>query len=188
MREELKSIFEKYQKELEKSLNWFSNEIKSIRGERVSPELLSQIKVECYGSEAFLKEVASIFVEGPRTLAIQPWDRNLLQTIEKKLQAHSLGASIKLQGEKIYLNFGSLTQEDRENILKLVKEKLEGARRGLRSAREITWQKIQNLFKEKIISEDEKFQAKKELEKKFQDFSKKVEEIYQRKEKEIILK
>jgi ribosome recycling factor len=187
MREELKGIFEKYQKELEKSLDWFLKEIKGIRGGRVTPDLLSQVKIECYGSEVFLKEVARVSNEGPRTLVIQPWDKNLLLPIEKKLQMLSLGASVKLEGEKIYLNFGSLTQEDRENILKVVKEKLEGARRGLRSARDNTWQKAQNLFKEKIISENEKFQAKKEIEKLFQDFSKKLEEAYQKKEKEIIL-
>jgi len=186
MREEVKIIFEKYQKELDKSLSWFLKEIKSIRGGRVTPDLLSQVKVQCYGSEMFLKEVARISNDGPRSLVIQPWDKNLISPIEKKLQTLSLGASIKVEREKIYLNFGSLTQEDRENILKIVKEKLEGAKRGLRSARDEAWQKVQNLFKEKIISENEKFQAKKELEKMFQEVSKKLEEAYQRKEKEVI--
>lgn len=183
---ELQSIFSRLKEEMGKSLAWFLREMISIRGGRITPALVSNLKVECYGQESFLKEIASLSLGGPRAIIIEPWDKTLLNAIEKSLYRANLGGSVRAEGGKIFFGFQSLTQEEREKILKIVNEKAEGAKRGLRKARDEAWRKIQKLQRDKAISEDEKFKGKEEIENIFHDFFERIEKTGQQKGKEIL--
>lgn len=184
--EETQKIFSKLKEKMQKTCDWISREISLIRGGRITPQLVSNLKVEAYGKEFFLKEIATLSLEGPRVVVIKPWDKSIVPSIEKSLYQSSLGGGVKSEGGKIFFSFQSLTQEEREKVLKIVNEKVEGGKRGLYKWRDEAWSKIQRLQRGKVISEDEKYRAKEELEEVFHQFLEKIEKLKEKKEKEIL--
>ena len=179
-------ILDSFKKELEKSFSWFKKEIQKIKGSKVSPEIIEDIKVKCYGGEYKLKEIASISIVDSRTLSVEPWDKSILKEIEKSLWQANLGAKITPQKDKIFFAMPLTTEEDKKNLLRLLAQIMEKAKKAMRYQRNELLSKIEDMEKNGEISEDEKFKLKKEVQEIFDEFKEKIEKEKEKKEKEIL--
>jgi ribosome recycling factor len=173
---------EKRIKELEEKLG---RELGGIRTGRANPAVLDGVSIESYGTRMPLNQVANIGVEDPRTLRIAPYDQNNAKEIEKAVTQANLGLSVGADERGVRVSFPELTGERRAELVKLAKEKMEELRAQLRVARDEVWSDIQKQEKEKKMSEDDKFRAKDEMEKKVKAANQKFDEALSRKEKEI---
>ena len=149
-------LFKNTKDSFEKTLDWFKKEVLIIRGGRVSIELIDGILVEYYGEKITLREVASLSLLDARTISIEPWDKSSIPNIEKALQASNLGGSVRNEGEKIFFSLPMQSAEDKEKMIKLVRQKMEKAKVALRQTREESWKKIQEMERKGEIPEDEK--------------------------------
>ena len=181
-----KQIIDKIKPELDKVINFLERELSKIRTGRVSPALIENIIVECFGEKFPLKQLAAISSPEPRQLIIQPWDKSYIEPIEKALSQSSLGSSPVVDKDLIRISLPPLSDEYRKSLLKLVSTKQEEARRTVRRWREEAWDRIQEKFRSGEIREDDKFRAKDELQDLIDDYNKKIEEIGERKKSEIV--
>jgi ribosome recycling factor len=171
---------------LEKAMARFKEDASTLRTSRPSPALVENILVECYGTRMFLKEVATISVEPPNSLIIQPWDKANLQPVERALLKSDLGVSVAVDGAIIRLNFPPLSAERREELAKILRKKAEETRIIFRTERDEARKNINEMFMNKTISEDEKFKMQEEIQKIFDDFQTKLQLFLAEREKEII--
>ncbi len=183
---EYKEIIDKIKPELEKVISFLERELAKIRTDRVSPSLVEDTVVDCFGQKFPLKQLAAISSPQPRQIVIQPWDRSYIESIEKALSRSSLGVSPIVDKDLIRITLPPLSEEYRKNLLKILSEKQEDARRTIRRWREEVWDDVQEKFKEKEIREDDKFRAKDGLQKLIDEYHEKIEKIGERKKKEII--
>jgi ribosome recycling factor len=181
-----KEIIEKKKPELEKILNLFKEEIQKIRTGRATPALVEDLPVDYYGSKVKLKQIAAILCPEPRQILIQPWDKNSIEAIERALNQADLGTSPIVDKGNIRVNLPPLTEEFRKNLVAQVGKKKEETRERIRKWRDYVLKEIQRYFQEKEISEDDKFRAKDKLQELVDEYNKKVEEIAQYKNKEIM--
>ena len=177
--------FKKFNEKVTSFLRHLESEIVSLRTGRASPALLENIQVRAYGTLNPLKNVASIVVDDPRTLSVEPWDKSLLEAILKAIEVSSLGVRPIPFKNSLRVSLPPLTAERREALLKILKEKLEESRISLRQARDEVWKDIQEKERRGIISEDDKFRFKNEMEELVKKGGEKLEEISRKKEKEI---
>ncbi len=182
---EYKEIIKKIKPELEKVINFLEKEVAGIRTGRTNPSLVEDIIVECFGEKFPLKQLAAISSPGPKDIVIQPWDKSYIESIEKALSNSTIGASPIVDKDIIRISLPSLSDEYRKNLLRLLSEKQEEARKTIRRWREESWNEIQGEFKKGEIREDDKFRAKDELQELVEKYNEKVKEIGKRKEKEI---
>ena len=180
-----KQLTENLKKELDKTLEFLKNDLNQIRSGRANPAMVENIKVEAYGTTMNLKEVATIMVPDPKTLMIQVWDKGAVNAVVKGIEESRLGLTPNIEGQNIKLIMPPLIEERRKELTKLLHDKLEQIRIRIRRGRDEVWHKVQNLEKEKKISEDEKFRAKDELQKTVDEYNKKVKEMGEGKEKEL---
>jgi ribosome recycling factor len=178
-------IIKKIKPELEKVINFLERELQGIRSSRASPTLVEGVEVECFGQKFLLKQLAAISIPEPRQILIQPWDTSYIEGIVKSLEKKSLGISLVVDKNLIRVNLPSLSQEFRQDLLGMVSQKKEQARQTVRRWREKAWGEIQEKFREGKISEDHKYRAKDELQELVDEYNEKIEEMTERKEKEI---
>lgn len=174
-----------FKQKLEKIIEHLKQEVASLRTDRATPALVENLEVEYYGAKTPLKALAAISAPEPRTLAIQPWDKNALPAIEKAIQNSQLGLNPVADRDAIRLTIPPLTKERRRELTKLLGRHLEDARIQVRREREEMLKEIDRQEKEKEISEDEKFRQKNEVQKIVDEINKKIEELGFAKEKEI---
>lgn len=179
-------IFKQFANELEKPLSRFLEEASSLRAGRPTPALVEDVPAECYGSKMSLKEIATILVQLPNTLVIQPWDKANLQAIEKALARADVGAFPVVDGSVVRLTLPSLTQERRNELVKALHKKAEEARIAARILRDDARKSVNALALDKKISEDEKFRANERLQKIFDEFQAKTGDILAEREKTIM--
>lgn len=165
---------------------WLAQELSQVRTGRANPGLIDGVQVEAYGSNMPISQVASVTTEDPRTLRVSPWDTTLTKSIEKAFQQSDLGLGVAVDDKGLRLSFPMLTTERRAQFVKLAKEKLEQAKISLRGERDDEWQVIQDKEKEGGMGEDEKFRLKAEMEKIIQETQKKLEVLFEKKEKEVL--
>lgn len=164
---------------------WLKKEYQSVRTGRATPAILDNVRVESYGAMVPLSQTANIGSEDARTLRITPWDASQIKAIEKGITNADLGVSPVVDERGLRVVFPELTAERRELLKKTVREKLEHARVALRRERDEVWNDIQKKEKDGEISEDEKFRSKDALQKLIDEAGKKLEEMAERKEREI---
>ena len=174
--------FEKKIKEIDERLK---KELGGVRTGRASPAILDGVRVESYGTRVPISQLATISVEDARSLRIVPWDTANAKEIEKAITTSNLGVSVGADEKGVRVFFPELTAERRTGLLKLAKEKVEEARGSLRKARDEVWSAIQKQEKEKKMSEDEKFRAKDDMQKRVNAANKSFDDALSRKEKEI---
>lgn len=172
--------------EFNKAIDHFKADISSLRTGRATPALVEDIPVEAYDQRMELKGVASINIPDPKSIVIEPWDKGLIKNIEKALAASEIGVSPVVDGTVIRLNMPPMTEENRKDMVKILKQKAEHARISVRNVREKIRDEINKAEEEKEISEDEKFRFQEELDKHVSDLNKKIESIAEEKEKEIM--
>jgi ribosome recycling factor len=157
-----------------------------IRTGRASTALLENIRLEYYGSEVSLQQVASISIPEPRAIAIQPWEKGLLQNIEKAILKSDLGITPKNDGQFIRLNFPPLTEERRRDLVKMVKKLAEDARIAVRNVRRDANEHIKREEKASDISEDQSKKEQSKVQEYTDKFIKEIDKVLANKEAEII--
>ena len=180
------SLIENFTQQWQGIVNDFKSEIASLRTNRVTPTLVEDVTVESYGSRLTLKEVASIHVVPPNMLVIDPWDKSLITAIEKGIAATQLGINPSNDGKLIRLVFPPLTEEKRQALAKVLKQKAEQAKIRFRQERDKVRKEIQDAFEKKEIQEDEKYSLNEKLQKQVDRFNQALEEIMTAREREIL--
>ncbi len=180
-----KQSIEKIKPELEKIVEFFKNEMKKIRSGKASPTLVEDVIIDCFGSKMSLKQLAAISCPEPRQMIIQPWSKEYLEPIEKALSKEDLGSSPIVDGELIRISLPSLTGEFREKLLVRIGRIAEEAHQTIRKWRDEAWKEIQEKTRAGEISEDDKFRGKDELQKEIDEYIKIIDEVRERKEKEV---
>ena len=181
-----KQIIDKIKPEMEKVIRFLEGEVLKIRTSRATPALVENIEVNCFGSSYPLKQLAAISCPQTNQIVIQPWDKSYLEPIEKAISQSNLGMAPIVDKDVIRLSLPLLTEEYREGLIRTLNDKAEQARRTIRHWRESAWNEIQNGFKEKKITEDDKFRGKDELQKVVDEHNDKIKEMLERKKKEIM--
>lgn len=181
-----KEIINKSKPEFEKALKFFEGEVAKIRTSRASPSLVEDIEVDCFGQKFPLKQLGAISASQLNQLTIQPWDISYIEPIEKAISKSGLSMSVSVDKNVIRLNLPLLTEEYRQGLTKLLNEKGEAARQTIRRQREHCWNEIQDTFKEKKISEDDKFRGKDELQKTVDEYNEKIKNLVEKKKSEVV--
>lgn len=171
--------------ELEKVIRFFGQELDQIRVGRTSPSLVEDIEVKISGQELTLKELGSISCPNRRQIVIEPWQGSYIEPIQKALSRASLRMTPVVRQDRIFLSLPSLTEERREEFLKILADRKEQARQTIRQWRDKAWNQIQQDFREDQISEDQKYKFKDQLEEQVRDYKEKIEQMAESKRKEI---
>ncbi|MBI2551262.1 ribosome recycling factor [Candidatus Uhrbacteria bacterium] len=167
-------------------LDHLHKELSALRTGRASPALVENIAVEAYGSMMDVKSVASISTTDAKTLIITPWDKTVIQAIEKAIRDADIGVSPAVDGSVIRISVPQMTEETRKKLSKIVNEKAEEAKIGVRQVREKAREEIVKQEKEKAIGEDDKFKMLDEMDILTKEYTGKVEEMVDRKTEEIM--
>lgn len=175
-----------FKEKLEKIIGRLKTTSALLRTGRATPVLVEDVEVDYYGSKVPLKSIAAISSPEARQLIIQPWDKNALQPIEKAIQSSPLGLNPITDRDSIRLSIPPLTEERRRELAHALGKHLEEARIQVRKEREEILREIDRKEKNKEISEDEKFRQKNEIQKIVDDANKKIIEIGDAKEREIV--
>lgn len=173
------------EEKMHKSLTLLSQELAKLRTGRASPALLEGIKVEYYGSQLPLNQVATITIPEPRLIIIQPWDKTALPNVEKAIFKSAIGLTPNNDGSVIRLAVPPLTTERREELIKLTMRMAEETKVAVRNIRRDSNNEIKKLDKDKKISEDAAFNAQQDIQTTTDEYIKKVDEVQKDKEKEI---
>ncbi|MHB8905239.1 MAG: ribosome recycling factor [Melioribacteraceae bacterium] len=171
---------------MDKSVEAFRSEISKIRTGKATTALLDGIKVDYYGTMSPLNQVGNVTVLDVHTLAITPWDKSMVQAIDKAILASDLGLNPISDGTNIKIPIPALTEERRKDFVKLVKKIGEEAKVALRNVRRDANDHLKKLEKEKSMTEDELKEAEKETQKMTDEHISKIDEIIKHKEKEIM--
>jgi ribosome recycling factor len=181
----IEEIKKNHDAKMNKSLSLLRQELSKLRTGRASPALLEAIRVEYYGSQLPLNQVATISIPEPRSIIIQPWDKTALPNIEKAIFKSGVGLTPSNDGNVIRLAVPPLTTERREELIKLTLRMAEEAKVAIRNIRRDANNEIKRLEKDKKVSEDAAFKAQESIQQITDQFIKKVDEAQKEKEKEI---
>jgi ribosome recycling factor len=170
---------------MSKAIAVLKEELAGIRTGRATPALLSRIVVEYYGTQVPLQQLASFSVPEPRTLLVQPFDKNAIGSMEKAIMSSDLGITPSNDGNVIRLSFPPLTEERRKDLVKVVHQRGEEGRVAVRNIRRHSKEEIERLERDASISEDELSRAEKELQKLTDQHVAEVDVIVAHKEQEL---
>jgi ribosome recycling factor len=182
----IESITSECKQHMHKAVVHAQEEFGSIRTGRATPALVEHLKVEYYGTETPLQQLAGFQVPEARTLVVSPYDKNSIKAIEKAIQESDLGVQPNSDGVVIRLNFPQLTEERRKELVKIVKAKAEEARVAVRNSRRQARQEMETLEKSGDISKDDLEHAEKELDKITNDQVTEVDRMVTHKEQELL--
>ena len=161
-------------------------EFKRMRTGRASSALLEHIKVEYYGSEMPLSQIANVVVEDARTLAVTPWDKTMVPAIEKAIHKSDLGLSPNTAGTVIRLPVPPLTEERRKDLVKSAKHEAENARVAVRNVRRDVMNDLKDMLKEKLVSQDEEKRAHDDVQKLTDKYVAEIDTTLADKEKDLL--
>ena len=180
------SHLDQHHAEFQQTLDHYHKELQSVRTGRASVALVDTIIVPVYGQGMELKAVASITTPDAKTVQIEPWDKTVVKDIEKALIDANLGMQPNTAGTSIRLIMPPMTEETRKNMVKLIKQKEEVTRIGIRNVREKVKTLVTTDEKNKAISEDEKHRELEKLDKAVAEWNAKIEAMTSAKEKEVM--
>ena len=171
---------------MQKCVQVFQADLKKMRTGRAHPSLVEHLKVDYYGADVPLQQIASITVEDARTLAISPWEKSMVGPIEKAIHKSDLGLSPMTAGTVIRVPLPPLTEERRRDITKVVRQDAENARVSIRNVRRDVLADVKELLKEKEISQDDERKAEVEIQKLTDRHIADLDQQLAAKEKEIL--
>lgn len=180
------SRLDEFKAEFQKPIEHLKNDLASVRTGRANPALIENISIAAYGTPTPLKQLGSITVRDPRSMTFEPWDKSLLETVEKALQAANLGISTANEGQHIRINVPMMTEENRRELTKLVREKMEHARVAVRGVRDKVKDVIAAQEEGGEIAEDERFRLLKELDEVTNQHNTQIKELADKKEVDIM--
>ena len=169
-----------------KSVVSLQNDLTKLRTGRAHTSLLDHITVEYYGSEVPLSQVANVSVLDSRTLSVSPWEKPMVQAIEKAIMNSNMGLNPATTGELIRIPLPPLTEERRKDMIKVVRAEGEGAKVAIRNIRRDVLSDIKSLLKDKEITEDDDRQAQDDVQKLTDKYVKQVDEALVIKEKDLM--
>ena len=182
----IKEVLVETEDRMNKSVEALEMDLKGIRTGRASPALVERLRVEYYGTLTNLIELASISAPEPQLITIRPWDANAIKDVERAILQSDLGLTPTNDGKLIRLSIPPLTEERRRELTKIVAKRVEDARIAVRNCRRDGLNDLRDLEKEKIISEDEFYVGKNDLQELTNKYIETVDEIGQAKEQEIM--
>jgi ribosome recycling factor len=171
---------------MQKCVLSLKNELKKLRTGRAHTSLLEHIRVDYYGSEVPLQQVASIALEDSRTITVTPWEKNLVGAIEKAIMKSELGLMPNTAGTVIRVPMPPLTEERRRDLTKVVRHEAENARVAVRNVRRDVMNDLRDMLKEKLVSQDEDRRAQEEVQKLTDKYVAEIEQVLVEKEKELM--
>ena len=182
----LQEILEDAKNSMEKSLAALENNFKNIRTGRANTSLLDAIKVDYYGNLTPLNQLANLSVEDAKTIAVVPWEKSVVQDIEKCIMESDLGIHPTTSGDTIRVILPDLTEETRKDFIKKAKAEAENAKVSVRNVRRDGNSQLKEFLKEKEISEDEERQGEEEMQNLTDMYVQKVDELLSQKEKDLL--
>lgn len=167
---------------MKKAVDHLDHELTKIRAGRANPSMLDGVRVEAYGSHMPLNQVANVNTPDARTIMVQPWDKKMIDAIEKAIQAANLGFNPSNNGDSVIINVPMLTEERRKDLVKAAHKEGENARVSIRGAR----QKAMEAIKAAKLPEDLAKDAQDQVEKLTSTYNKRVDALLDAKEKDIL--
>lgn len=183
MNEEIQFILDTTKEAMDAAIKHLEKQFVNIRAGKASPSMLGSVMVDYYGSQTPLSQVANVNTPDGRTITVAPWEKSMLQEIERAIMVANLGFNPMNNGESIIINVPPLTEERRRNLAKQAKAEAEDAKVGIRNARKDANNDIKKLDD---ISEDLEKNAELDVQEMTDSYVKKVDDIFQVKEKEIM--
>lgn len=184
--ENVELIFVEYEESLDKAIKHYEGELASVRAGRANPHILDKILVDYYGTPTPINHMANVSVPEARQIMISPWDITNVKNISKAILASDLGLTPTDDGKVIRLNFPMLTEERRRDLVKQTKKLVEDTKVICRNARRDAIEELKKLKKDSLITEDEQASYEKEVQKKLDETSAKIDKMMEEKEKEIM--
>ena len=180
------SVLSEVSTKMDRAVDAFKRDLTQLRTGRATPALVENIDVDYYGSMTPLKQIASISAPDARAIMIQPWDAAAMREIEKSLQTSDMGFNPSNDGTTITVPIPPLTQERRQEMVKLLKGKVEDGKISVRNVRRDGLESLRKLEKEKSISQDDGRRAQDQLQKTTDGHTKLIDETGSAKEAEIL--
>ncbi|MDR2214805.1 MAG: ribosome recycling factor [Nevskiaceae bacterium] len=171
---------------MQKCIQSFQTDLKKLRTGRAHPSLIEGLKVDFYGTDTPLNQVANIAVEEGRTLVVTPWDKTMVSAIEKAIYKSDLHLTPNTAGTVIRIPLPPLTEERRRDVLKVVRADAENARVAVRNVRREALAEVKEAEKEKLISQDDERRGQEEIQKITDKAVAEVDQLLAAKEKEIM--
>lgn len=169
-----------------KSVEALTHELAKIRTGRAHPSLLDHVMVNYYGSDMPIKQVANVSVEDGRTLAVTPWEQNMVSPVEKAIMNSDLGLNPSTAGTVIRVPLPPLTEERRKDLIRVVRQEAEQSRVAIRNIRRDANSELKELVKEKLISEDDERRGGEIIQKLTDQHVKEVDRVLEEKEKDLM--
>lgn len=181
-----KDLIAQRKKDFDAAVERVKSEIATIRTGRAHSSMVEDIQVDYMGSKFRIKELATINTPEPRSILIQPWDKQAIPNIEKGIKDSSLGLNPVTDATGIRLNIPPLTEERRKEFVKLLHQKIEWGKVRIRQIREDVLKKVQAEVREKKARDNDLFKTKDELQKIMDDLNKKLDDMTKKKEQELM--
>jgi ribosome recycling factor len=182
----LNDVIKDLQANLDKGIEAFKRDLSKVRTGRANLAILDGVRVDYYGTPTPLNQIASLNVADPRLITIKPWERSLIPEIEKAIRSGQLGLNPNSDGELVRLPMPALTQERRQELVKVVKKMAEEGKVALRAARRDANEMLKELLKDGGITEDDERNGLKKVQETTDKAVGKVDEILAKKEGEIL--
>lgn len=179
------AVIKNLNEKMAKTIEHFKHEIASLRTGRATPAIVDEVKVDYYGQRMLLNQISAISILPPSTIVIKPWDKGALPAIVSAITNANLGMAPIAESDFIRVTLPPLTQERKEQLIKVLHQKAEDARVAVRQEREDAIKKIDKMEKDGEIREDDKFRAKDEVQKIVDEYNNKIKETRDNKEKDI---
>jgi len=180
-----KQVLKEIEDEMKKAIESTKREFAELRSGRANPKMVEGVRIDYYGTPTLLKELALISVPEARMIVISPYDPSSLKEIEKAILQSDLGITPVNDGKIIRLIIPALSQERREELIKIVKKVAEEGKISVRTIRREGKERIKSLEKDKKISEDDKFKSEEEMQKLTDKCTAEIEKLLEEKEKEL---
>jgi len=181
--EEIELFLEEAQDQMNKALNHVGGELAKIRAGKANPAMLDGIQVSYYGAMSPLNQISSITSPDARTLFIKPWEKSLIQEIEKAIMIANLGLTPQNDGQQIIINIPMMTEERRKQLVRQASQECEHGKVSVRSIRKDTNEQLKKI---KGVSEDDVKNAEESVQKFTDEFNLKIDALLKKKEAEIM--
>jgi ribosome recycling factor len=182
----IKDLLSETKGRMEKAIESLEGKLRAIRTGRASPGLVEQVMVDYYGTATPLKQLAVISAPEPQLLTVRPYDPGSIDDIERAILKSEVGLTPSNDGRIVRLPIPRLTEERRKELAKMVRQRVEEGKVALRNIRREVLDDMREFEKEKLVSEDDFYRGKEDLQELTDDYTKKMDEISDRKQEEIL--
>lgn len=181
----LDDILKEVEPKMDQAVDFVKDELGRIRAGQASGSLVEDLKVDYYGAQTPLQELANVTTPNPQTIVIQPYDDQAKEQIVLAIQNSDLNLTPSDNGQRIILNLPPLSQERREELIRKAKDKAEEARISIRNVREEAWDKIQEMEQSGDLTEDDKYRGKDSLDEMVDERQKEIKKLVEEKQEKI---